>query len=909
MAVLWWITSLFLLTTCQQTGTRAQDSCHSPSSLQVIDNQVTTTSFRVSFTHRQCGNVNFTLSLGPQLCFSGTAFNTHLHCVTLVENVAYRCASDRTSSPPLVDCFGSMFSGQVSYSCGISQLDPGQSYSLSISTVAAGAEIGPTELAHLVVTDPEVPANLTVVHSLTSTTSITVHWDVVGVAEQFIITAICYHDNCVNTTTFSWDDCLLTLTATINNLTPGAWYSLAVVALSGSKDSADSVLVMEQTDPAPPSNVTFELVNVTSLVIVMAAEGVYDGYNLSCTPCVGQRGLPIFLQRNESRYLYDGLTRGQMYNFTIVTISGPKYSQPMETVQVIGPSEVENITVLSVGSRHVSLEWRPPEGVYSHFIINVTSSRGEDMVKSNSLNASLADLTPGTMYNFTVYTVSGDKESVGIEYGPVSTLEERTDGLANTQSVIIGVCTAGGIIALIIIILTGIFCLRRRQKHAGRGGDRADEMMSTQVSSEGTTSREDIMSSQLIDTSLGNRDNMADGIVNESLEMTYAVPEDSGRLSQVQTVDDVSKFLQYHNFAEYIGAFQDHEVDGVALRCLDSTALRDLMPKAGPRAKFSDILKQQGREQKISKATSERQVTRLMFREIPRENLKLGKLLGRGQFGEVRLGEVRNRGVTTTVAVKTLHASALDSDRKDLLGELDILVTVGRHDNVISLVGACTIDNPLCVVVEYAPNGSLKDWLKANSPEQIKPDSGYCNIETPAASLPMEQLIQFGIDVASGMSHLAAMQCVHRDLAARNILLGEGLVAKVSDFGLSRDIYEDAEYVKTTLTKLPLRWMAYESLFYKVYTTQSDVWSYGVLLWEIMTMGKLPYQGIKGKEMMNMIKDGYRLEKPALCPDDIYDVMISCWQNLPGDRPTFPQLKTSLDRIVQQYKTYASLLM
>ncbi|XP_078674229.1 fibroblast growth factor receptor 1-like isoform X2 [Branchiostoma floridae x Branchiostoma belcheri] len=495
--------------------------------------------------------------------------------------------------------------------------------------------------------------------------------------------------------------------------------------------------------------------------------------------------------------------------------------------------------------------------------------------------------------------------------GESTAVNDGTDGLTNAQSVGIGVGTALGIIVLLIIILTAIFCWRRRQKKTERRENHADEMMDIHVPPEGTTSGESIVSSQLIDTAFANEDlnvvSNAGGVVNEGFDMSYAVPEEHGRLSQVQTVDDVSKFLQVHNFAEYIEAFQDQEVDGDALRCLDAAVMRELIPKAGPRAKFKDILRQQRRVQ----ATSEPEVARLIFREIPRKNLKLGKLLGRGQFGEVRLGEVRKRGVSTTVAVKTLHASASDKDKKDLMGELEILVTVGRHDNVISLVGACTIDGPLCVVVEYAPNGSLKDWLKANSPERIRQESaaGYYNIEDPQLpSPPMEQLIQFGIDVAAGMSHLAAMQCVHRDLAARNILLGEGLIAKVSDFGLSRDIYEDAEYVKTTLSKLPLRWMAYESLFYNVYTIQSDVWSYGVLLWEILTMGKLPYQGIKGKKMMNMIKAGYRLEKPVLCPDDIYDVMTSCWESLPEDRPTFPQLRNSLDRIVQQYKQYASLL-
>ncbi|XP_019645247.1 PREDICTED: fibroblast growth factor receptor 2-like [Branchiostoma belcheri] len=366
------------------------------------------------------------------------------------------------------------------------------------------------------------------------------------------------------------------------------------------------------------------------------------------------------------------------------------------------------------------------------------------------------------------------------------------------------------------------------------------------------------------------------------------------RFSDIRTVDDVTKYLKENNFGEYANAFRDHDVDGDALKFLDDAILKDLIPKAGPRARFKGILV-------TLKQENESPVTALNFWEIQRTSLKLGKRLGSGQFGEVRLGELRNRGLTTIVAVKTLRDSASESDKKDLLGELEILVTVGRHDNIISLVGACTKGGPLMIVVEYATNGCLKDWLKTNSAENST-DLAYQNQPANPSHLSMEQLIQFGVDVACGMSHLATMQCIHRDLAARNILLGENLVAKVSDFGLSRDIYEDSEYVKSTKSKLPLRWMAYESLFYNVYTIQSDVWSFGVLLWEIMAMGNLPYEGMKGKRMMDMIKDGGRLKKPSNCPAEIYTLMKSCWETLPEDRPTFPELRSSLIRIMQGYK-------
>ncbi|XP_035663452.1 tyrosine-protein phosphatase 10D-like [Branchiostoma floridae] len=320
------------------------------------------------------------------------------------------------------------------YITALQMLDPGQSYSLSVVTVSAGVEIGPSQLSQNVVTIPEVPTNLTALPSQTTTSSIDVSWDVEGVAEQFLITATCYHANCVNeTTTFSWNDCQGDTGATIDGLTPGAFYSLTVAARSGGKDSAASIAVMEQTEPVPPTNVTFDLVNVTSLMVMWtAAEGVHDGYNLSCSSCEGRQGLPLFVPESESRYQYDGLIRGQMYNFSIITVSEPKYSQPTEITQIIDPAPVENITILTVSSRNVSLGWQAPEGVYSHFIITVTSDSGEDMmVKSDNLNATLVDLTPGTSYTFTVYTVSGNKESEGMPYGPEMTLEEPPGPVSN----------------------------------------------------------------------------------------------------------------------------------------------------------------------------------------------------------------------------------------------------------------------------------------------------------------------------------------------------------------------------------------------------------------------------------------------------------------------------------------------
>ncbi|XP_035698600.1 uncharacterized protein LOC118431466 [Branchiostoma floridae] len=368
------------------------------------------------------------------------------------------------------------------------------------------------------------------------------------------------------------------------------------------------------------------------------------------------------------------------------------------------------------------------------------------------------------------------------------------------------------------------------------------------------------------------------------------------------TVDDVVDFLRAtdEGLGQYAAVFRKNRVDGVGALSLTGDMLAELVPEVGPRAKLQKAL------QELKGDPESTEISKPVHSdwEIPRSSLTLGKVLGKGQFGEVRLGELRKRGVTQTVAVKTLKEFAEDRDKEDLKGELDILVTVGRHDNIISLVGACTVEGPLVLVVEYAPNGCLKDWLKDNRPEELN----QTDIPSSGIQLPMDQLIMFGIDIANGMSHLAAMQCVHRDLAARNVLLGKNLTAKISDFGLSRDIYEESEYVTSTKSQLPVRWLAYESLFYHVYTTQSDVWSFGILLWEIMTMGKKPYGQTTGKELMKLLPTGYRLEKPAVCPQDVYDVMTICWETLPENRPTFPQLRATLDRIIQDHTAYASLM-
>uniref|UniRef100_A0A4W4F3F1 Vascular endothelial growth factor receptor 3 n=1 Tax=Electrophorus electricus TaxID=8005 RepID=A0A4W4F3F1_ELEEL len=286
--------------------------------------------------------------------------------------------------------------------------------------------------------------------------------------------------------------------------------------------------------------------------------------------------------------------------------------------------------------------------------------------------------------------------------------------------------------------------------------------------------------------------------------------------------------------------------------------------------------------------------------EIPRDRLRLGKVLGHGAFGKVIEASVYGNDKKSslgTVAVKMLKEGATASEHKALMSELKILIHIGNHLNVVNLLGACTKTNgPLMVVVEYCKYGNLSNYLRAKR-EFFLP---YRARELMQSPLTVEDLICYSFQVARGMEFLASRKCIHRDLAARNILLSENNVVKICDFGLARDIYKDPDYVRKGNARLPLKWMAPESIFDKVYTSQSDVWSFGVLLWEIFSLGASPYPGIQiDEEFCKRLKDGTRMRAPDNASPEIYGIMLACWQGEPKERPTFPVLLEILGDLLQ----------
>uniref|UniRef100_A0A803VZR1 Fibroblast growth factor receptor n=1 Tax=Ficedula albicollis TaxID=59894 RepID=A0A803VZR1_FICAL len=287
--------------------------------------------------------------------------------------------------------------------------------------------------------------------------------------------------------------------------------------------------------------------------------------------------------------------------------------------------------------------------------------------------------------------------------------------------------------------------------------------------------------------------------------------------------------------------------------------------------------------------------------ELPRDRLILGKPLGEGCFGQVVLAEAigldkdkPNR--VTKVAVKMLKSDATEKDLSDLISEMEMMKMIGKHKNIINLLGACTQDGPLYVIVEYASKGNLREYLQARRP----PGMEYCYnpARAPEEQLSFKDLVSCAYQVARGMEYLASKKCIHRDLAARNVLVTEDNVMKIADFGLARDVHHIDYYKKTTNGRLPVKWMAPEALFDRIYTHQSDVWSFGVLLWEIFTLGGSPYPGVPVEELFKLLKEGHRMDKPSNCTNELYMMMRDCWHAVPSQRPTFKQLVEDLDRIV-----------
>ncbi|KAK3697936.1 hypothetical protein QZH41_013018, partial [Actinostola sp. cb2023] len=251
---------------------------------------------------------------------------------------------------------------------------------------------------------------------------------------------------------------------------------------------------------------------------------------------------------------------------------------------------------------------------------------------------------------------------------------------------------------------------------------------------------------------------------------------------------------------------------------------------------------------------------------IPREKICIMKIIGNGAFGLVHKGRVHGIGSNTVgwsvVAIKSPYADATDAEVRDLMKEFELLKALKPHPHVIKLLGCGEDEGRPLVIIEYVPFGDLLGYLRKSRGED---DDYYSDPEIkPNTNLSSHQLLRFSWHIADGMTYLASEKIIHRDLAARNVLVGEGMSCKVTDFGMARDVSNDDIYLRTTEGRLPVKWTAIEALTGSgEYTTQSDVWSFGVVLYEICTIGADPYPGINGKEIPERLDAGYRMPCPG----------------------------------------------
>uniref|UniRef100_A0A3Q3BPQ4 Tyrosine-protein kinase receptor n=1 Tax=Kryptolebias marmoratus TaxID=37003 RepID=A0A3Q3BPQ4_KRYMA len=298
--------------------------------------------------------------------------------------------------------------------------------------------------------------------------------------------------------------------------------------------------------------------------------------------------------------------------------------------------------------------------------------------------------------------------------------------------------------------------------------------------------------------------------------------------------------------------------------------------------------------------------TDTFVQHIKRHNIVLKRELGEGAFGKVFLAECYNLSPDQEkilVAVKTLK-EASENARKDFHREAELLTNL-QHEHIVTFYGVCVESDPLIMVFEYMKHGDLNKFLRAHGPDAVLMAEGQT---TRPVELTQSQMLHIAQQIASGMVYLASQHFVHRDLATRNCLVGENLLVKIGDFGMSRDVYSTDYYRVGGHTMLPIRWMPPESIMYRKFTTESDVWSLGVVLWEIFTYGKQPWYQLSNNEVIECITQGRVLQRPRTCPKEVYDLMLGCWQREPHMRLNIKEIHGLLLNLAKASPVYLDIL-
>uniref|UniRef100_A0A8B9L1X7 Tyrosine-protein kinase receptor n=1 Tax=Astyanax mexicanus TaxID=7994 RepID=A0A8B9L1X7_ASTMX len=290
------------------------------------------------------------------------------------------------------------------------------------------------------------------------------------------------------------------------------------------------------------------------------------------------------------------------------------------------------------------------------------------------------------------------------------------------------------------------------------------------------------------------------------------------------------------------------------------------------------------------------------LKEVPRRNISLTRGLGHGAFGEVYEGlavGIPGEPSPMQVAVKTLPEVCSEQDELDFLMEA-LIISKFSHQNIVRCIGVSLQALPRFILLELMAGGDLKSFLRETRPR----------LEHPS-SLTMVDLLNIAKDIARGCQYLEENQFIHRDIAARNCLLtckGPGRVAKIGDFGMARDIYRASYYRKGGRAMLPVKWMPPEAFMEGIFTSKTDTWSFGVLLWEIFSLGYMPYPSRSNQEVLEFVTNGGRMDPPQNCPGPVYRIMTQSWQHQPEDRPNFSTILERIDYCLQvQYSNVFAL--
>ncbi|XP_072038259.1 BDNF/NT-3 growth factors receptor-like isoform X2 [Amphiura filiformis] len=296
------------------------------------------------------------------------------------------------------------------------------------------------------------------------------------------------------------------------------------------------------------------------------------------------------------------------------------------------------------------------------------------------------------------------------------------------------------------------------------------------------------------------------------------------------------------------------------------------------------------------------------IQHISRRHISFIGELGEGAFGVVCLGVCKNFGSDsdinepTMVAVKTLKDASMGDARKDFEREAELLTNL-QHENIVTFYGVCMEKEPYLMVFEYMENGDLNNYLRSRGP-----DAECLTKSSALLPLTVNELLHISQQISAGMVYMASQHFVHRDMATRNCLVGDRLVVKIADFGMSRDVYSTDYYRVGGHTMLPVRWMPPESIIYRTYSVESDVWSYGVVLWEIFEYGKQPWYGLSNHEVIEYIHNGILLDCPQNCPKEVYKIMLGCWQRQPSHRMPIKEVHDLINRLSEENPPFLDLV-